>query len=330
MTARTNFSNSASRPYLCVDFGGTKIAAGIVDAANGKVLARAVQSTPVEAGSTGGLAAALATCNQALENGAQHQEAIVGIGISFGGPVDRDGSTVLRSMHVSTWENVPLPKLFSERFHVPAAMENDANAAALAEWLYGAGRGSHSLFYVQLSTGIGSGLILEGELYRGAGGAGEFGHMVVDPDGPQCSCGQRGCLESVAAGWALARDAHALMPARPGNASIDAKLVMDQARAGNSVARQIVARAFSLVGMSLANAINLLDPDLIVLGGGMIKANDLLLPWLQVELDRHVLPHLRSHVRLELSNLGADAPLIGAAAAADFRIMGKRMADIRS
>ena len=330
MTAPPNSTSSDSRLYLCIDFGGTKIAAGIVDAANGKVLARAVQSTPVEAGSTGGLAAALASCDQALRNGALHQEAVMGIGISFGGPVDPDGSTVLRSMHISAWENVPLPKLLSERFQVPAAMENDANAAALAEWLYGAGRGSRSLFYVQLSTGIGSGLVLEGELYRGAGGAAEFGHVVIDADGPQCSCGQRGCLESVAAGWALARDAHALLPARPGALSMDAEFVMDQARAGDLAARQIVARAFSSVGVALASAINLLDPELIVLGGGMIKASDLLLPWLQVELDRHVLPHLRSHMRLELSNLGGDAPLIGAAAAADFRIMGKRMAGLRS
>lgn len=111
---------------------------------------------------------------------------------------------------------------------------------------------------------------------------------------------------------------------------MDAEFVMKQARAGDFAAKQIVARAFSSVGVSLASAINLLDPELIVLGGGMIKASDLLLPWLQVELDRHVLPHLRSHVRLELSNLGADAPLIGAAAAADFRIMGKRMAGLRS
>ena len=330
MTAPNAVSHSVSRPYLCIDFGGTKIAAGIVDAATGKVLARAVQSTPADAGSSGGLTAALAMCNQAFQNWALQQEAVVGVGISFGGPIDRDGSTVLRSMHVSAWENVPLPQLFSERFHVPAAMENDANAAALAEWLYGAGRGSHSLFYVQLSTGIGSGLILDGDLYRGAGGAGEFGHMVADPDGPQCSCGQRGCLESVAAGWALARDAHALLPARPGTQSIDARLVTDQARAGDSVARQIVARAFSAVGVSLASVINLLDPELIVLGGGLVEANDLLLPWLQLELDRHVLPHLRSHVRIELSNLGADAPLIGAAAAADFRITTQRMADIGS
>jgi glucokinase len=330
MTVPTNLSNSVSRLYLCVDLGGTKIAAGIVDAANGRVLARAAQSTPAEAGSTGGLAVALATCNQALRMGALDGEAVRGIGISFGGPVDPDGSSVLRSMHISAWENVPLPKLLSEQFQLPAAMENDGNAAALAEWLYGVGRGSHSLFYVQLSTGIGSGLVLEGELYRGAGGAAEFGHVVVDPDGPQCSCGQRGCLESVAAGWALARDAHAFLAARPGVSSMDAEFVMEQARAGDFAAKQIVARAFSSVGVSLASAINLLDPDLIVLGGGMVKANDLLLPWLHVELDRHVLPHLRSHARVELSKLGADAPLIGAAATADFRIMGKRIAGFQS
>lgn len=311
---------------MCLDFGGTKLAVGIVDAASGEVLARAVKSTPVEAGSAGGLAAALDLCDQALRDAPEDREAVFGVGVSFGGPVAPGGSTVVRSMHVKAWENVPLTELLSKRFHLPAVVENDANAAALAEWLFGVGRGKRSLFYIQLSTGIGSGLVLEGELYRGAGGASEFGHLVVDPDGRECVCGQRGCLESVAAGWAIARDGRALLQAIPGTSPVDAELVMDQARAGISTARQIVARAFSAIGVSLASAVNLLDPELIVLGGGMAAADDLLYPWLQLELDRHVLPHLRSHVRLELSKLGANAPLIGAAVVADFRIIGNRFA----
>lgn len=307
------------RPYLCLDFGGTKICAGIVDAVTGKVLARALRSTPVTSGSSGGLNVALSACQEVVASTSIAVNALVGVGISFGGPVTADGSTVVRSMHVHSWENLSLPELISTQFGLPTAMENDANAAALAEWRYGIGRGAHNLFYLQLSTGIGSGLILQDRLYRGDGGAGEFGHVVVDGNGPECHCGRRGCLESVAAGWAIARDGQAMLADSRQSIPIDAELVIEQARRGVSDARQIIARAFSAVGQALATAVNLLDPGLIIVGGGMASADDLLFPWLTVELDRHVLPHLRGHTRVQRSELGVDTPLIGAAVVADLR-----------
>jgi glucokinase len=238
-------------------------------------------------------------------------EELRGIGISFGGPVARDRRSIVRSMHVDAWEQTALPDALSRRFGLAATMENDANAAALAEARCGAGRGVRDLLYVQVSTGIGSGLVFAGALHRGRGGAGELGHVVVDSNGPPCVCGKRGCLESVAAGWAIARDGELAA------VGLDAEEVIAAARTGDEAASRIIERAFSALGVAVANAINLLDPERVVLGGGIASAEDLLLPHLHATIAEHVVPHLRDATRLVRSQLGPDAPLVGAAIAAD-------------
>jgi glucokinase len=302
-----------ARYYLCLDFGGTKLAAGIVDATTGQVVERERRPTPSTQGAEQSLLAAVAACDAVLARAAIPLDQLGGIGISFGGPLGRDRRRVIRSMHVDSWEQTALPDALARRFGMAAVMENDANAAALAEARCGAGRGLRDLLYVQVSTGIGSGLLVGGALYRGRGGAGELGHVVVDPEGPRCVCGKRGCLESLAAGWAIARDGER---AAVGS---DAEEVIAAARSGDEAAGEIVARAFSAVGVAVANAINLLDPERVVLGGGIASADDLLLPPLHAALAEHVVPHLGDLTRVVLSQLGPDPPLVGAAIAADER-----------
>jgi glucokinase len=231
-------------------------------------------------------------------------------------------------MHVRAWEGMALPDALSDCFGLPAFMENDANAAALGEATHGAGAGARVVLYVQISTGIGAGLVIDRVLYCGRGGAGELGHVVVDPHGPQCVCGNRGCLESIASGWALARDAEcALRDPAPGSeldrlkredAEPSAEILIRAARRGDETARAIVQPAFSALGTVIANCVNLLDPDLVILGGGITGAPDVLLPPMQASLSEQVVHHLRAPGRLVSSRLGPHAPLIGAALVADF------------
>ncbi len=257
--------------------------------------------------------AVLEACDSVLSAGTVPAGSLLGAGISFGGPVSADGKDVVRSMHVDAWEGVALPELVSSRFGIPATMENDANAAALAEATFGAGRDAGSVLYVQVSTGIGAGLVVGGRLHRGRGGAGELGHVVVDPAGPECACGNRGCLEAVAAGWALARDARRI------GAGPDAKALIAAATAGDGKARAVVTAAFATLGVAIANAVNLLDPDVVAVGGGIAQASGILGPALEAALAAHVLPHLRDPGRLVFAELGGQAPLVGAAVAADRR-----------
>jgi glucokinase len=206
-------------------------------------------------------------------------------------------------------------------------MENDANAAAFAEATCGAGADGAVVLYVQVSTGIGAGIVIDRVLYRGGGGAGELGHVVVDPHGPICGCGKKGCLESVASGWALARDAeHALRDPAP-SSELDrlkhqhtepsAETLIGAARQGDQAAQAIVQRAFSALGIAIANCVNVLDPARVVLGGGIASAPDMLFPVVQAQLAEHVVSHLRNRDRLVGSRFGAHAPLIGAALLAD-------------
>jgi glucokinase len=322
--------STRARHVLALDFGGTKLAAAIVDAATGTVTAHTRRPTPAPEGADASLGVALEACRHVLEHSPVSRESLTAIGISFGGPVSANRTEVIRSMHVGAWDGAALPHTLHEQFGLPAFMENDANAAALAEATHGAGSEAGVVLYVQVSTGIGAGLVVNRVLYRGRGGGGELGHVVVDPDGPMCGCGNRGCLESVASGWALARDAErALQDAPPGSelhrlgrehSRPSAETLIAAARHGDEAARAILQPAFSALGIAIANCVNLLDPDCVVLGGGITNGGDILVPIVQARLAEHVVAHLRDPDRLAVSRLGAHAPLVGAAVLADLLV----------
>ena len=315
--------------YLCLDFGGTKLAAGVVDGKNGQILRAARRPAVRDRGYGGGIDAALELAGGILDEARLEVAALKGVGISFGGPMRSTGGHVVRSMHVDGWQDISLAERVSERLGLPATVENDANAAAIAEWRHGAGRGSMDMLYVQVSTGVGAGIIAGGMLQRGAsGGAGELGHVVVRSGGPKCRCGNYGCVESFSAGWALARDAcEALekgdipLPVGTRTHSVDAEQLIALARAGDTAAATIVTTAFQALGLGVANAVNLLDPELIVVGGGIAHAEDLLFPCLENAVETHVLPHLRPK-RVVPGQLGGYAPLVGAALLAHESLAG--------
>jgi len=251
------------------------------------------------------------------------EERPAAIGVSFGGPVDATTGTVRLSPHVPGWENVPLRRMLEAEFGAPASVDNDANVAALGEHRFGAGRGYDSLLYVTVSTGVGGGWILHGQPWRGAGGmAGEIGHTVVDPDGPVCVCGKRGCVERLAAGPGIAQRAREWLEAQPDRGrvlralvrhdleAVTAQMVSQAAAQGDELAWEALEVAAWALGAGIGNAANLVNPQRFVLGGGVTKAGERF--WAVIRRVAHETALPEAHFDVVPAALGDDAPLWGA------------------
>ena len=315
---------ASSKLLLGLDFGGTKLTAGLALAGEDELLARAQCPTPSDKSAREVFAAIAELARGLLREISQSPAAV---GVSFGGPVDAATGRVITCHHLPGWDDVPLREWVEEAFNAPAAVENDANAGALGEWRFGAGRGCDDLLYITVSTGIGGGLILDGRLRHGLNSlAGEIGHMIVEPGGPVCTCGRRGCLEALAAGPAIARRARELLKAEPQRGqvlrrlaggdleSITSKMVSQAAAAGDEVAQQALDEAARALGLGIANAATLLNPKLVVLGGGVIKAGERFLSVVRTVAQKQALQGIE--VRIVEAALGDDAPLWGAIALA--------------
>jgi glucokinase len=282
---------------LALDFGGTRLSAGLVELPAGRLLAHLEAPSPPDGDA--GRAAMLELAGRLLEQAPAHT-----IGVSFGGPVASDGRTVRRSMQVPGWEDFPLAQFLEDRLGLPAAIANDGAAAALAEARLGAGQGFRVTLYVTVSTGIGGGLALDGQVYRGERGwAGEIGHLCALPGGPVCSCGRSGCLEALASGRAIGRAYGAGRTARQ---------AAEAAAAGDARAADIWAQAMEHLGIGLASAANLLNPGVIVLGGGVTQAGEQFFAPVRAAFARHCLD---GETRLVPAGLGQAVCLIGAALA---------------
>ncbi|MCD6093340.1 MAG: ROK family protein [Candidatus Omnitrophica bacterium] len=211
---------------------------------------------------------------------------IKGISIAAPGPLDPQSGTIFSSPNLR-WKNVCIKKILEEKFNLPVVLENDANLAGLGESIYGAGKDVGSLFYLTVSTGIGGGFILDKEIYQGASfDAAEIGHTVVLPDGPLCNCGKRGCLEALCSGRAIAKKArqavrkhpHSLILRLAGRKreAITAQIVVEALRQNDKLAQQIWQEVCYFLGIGIANMINLVNPEMVVIGGGVSKAGTLL------------------------------------------------------
>jgi glucokinase len=277
----------------------------------------------------------LETLNLKLQTAHAGEEArggLAAVGVSFGGPVDWARGLVLLSHHVPGWEKFPLRDWLQDRFGVPAAVDSDANAGALGEHRFGAGQGYDSLMYITVSTGVGGGWILNGQPWRGADGmAGEIGHTVVDPDGPVCLCGKRGCVERLASGPYIAQRAREWLKAQPERGrilralagddveAITAKLVAQAAAQGDGMAWEALEIAAWALGMGIGNAANLVNPQCFVLGGGVTKAGERF--WEVVRRTAHETALPEVCFDIVPAALGDDAPLCGAIALAEDLIM---------
>jgi glucokinase len=244
-------------------------------------------------------------------------------GVSFGGPVDFLRQQV-SSLHACGWKDFPLALWLKETFHLPCRLDNDANAGALGEYHYGAGRGKASMVYVTISTGVGSGVICEGKLLHGKDGmAGELGHVPVADCGELCSCGNRGCLETFCSGRAIESRAQEWAARRPervgrmselsGHGEITARAVLTAAAEGDTAAGNIVQEVARRLARGLLVVIRLLNPELIVLGGGVAQAGATLLDPVRESLEELGSPTVRHSTKVVLTELGNESPLYGAA-----------------
>ncbi len=296
-----------------IDIGGTKIAAGVVDR-EGRILGRAACPTAAERGFPDGLRRMIAMLR---ETAARVDAPLEGIGIGCTGPVD-PVSGVLGSVDLLPgWRGGALVDGLAQAFGVPTAMENDADAAGLAEAVWGAGRGKRRFLYVTVGTGIGAALIVDGSLYRGVDGFHpEIGHQVIDLSGPPCYCGARGCWETLASGpaieaWMKAR----LAPDFPGSAGLSMKRIRELAEAGDGLALSAMARLGFYLGVGLANLVIVFCPDMIALGGGVMESSHLFLDRARQVIRRHCALVPFDKAELAVAALGADAALAGAAQA---------------
>ena len=306
----------ATRLAIGADLGGTKVAVGVVDSEQ-RVLGR-WQEPSAGLDPTALLARIEAVLARALE---AHPEAgAVGLGLPCA--IDHERG-VARSAVNLPLADVPIRDLVSERLGLPVFLDNDANVAALAEHRFGAARGTENAVMLTIGTGVGGGVVLGGEIFRGRGAAPEIGHIVVDADGPPCqgSCPNRGCIEALASGTALGREGRAAAAAHPDSAlghalaageRIDGKDVMEAALAGDEVARNVFELVGTRLGAALASLANMFAPDVFVIGGGAAAAGDLLLDPARTELARRALsPH--DEIPVVLAELGPEAGMVGAA-----------------
>jgi glucokinase len=292
--------------YLALDFGGTKHAAGLIERGSRHWLEkRQVLAPPNSDGETDRrvifeLAGALL---------ASHPGELAAIGVSFGGPVDWKSGRVILSHHVPGWEDTPLVAMLHERYRVPAIMDNDANVAALGEWRFGAGQGCESLLYITVSTGIGGGWVLGGKIHRGADSmAGEIGHLAVDPDGPECVCSKRGCVEAIGSGTNIGR----AMNERRGETRWTGIEVDRAAEAGDPEAIAVMESAARALGIGIGYAITLMNPGQVIIGGGVANAGQVYWRTLRATAASYVLPQMR--VEILPAALGGESPLWGAVA----------------
>ncbi len=313
---------------LALDYGGTKLSAAIAGVGERKWRAlERIPSPPVKDAQYD-QATMLAMARRLL--GGQTPAAI---GVSFGGPVDARQGRVILSHHIPGWDNTPLREQLQDAFGAPASVDNDANVAALGEYRFGAGQGRASLLYVTVSTGVGGGWVLDGKIFGGADGmAGEIGHTVVDPAGPLCICGRRGCVEAIACGLAIARAARERLLAAPAEGKILRELVADDsnavtgervaraANAGDPLAQEVIDHAAHALGFGIGTAITLMNPERVVVGGGVSKSGARWLDGVRAAARANSLPQMR--VDIVVAAFEDDAPLWGAIALAEQLLRG--------
>lgn len=303
-----------------VDVGGTKVLGGVVNE-HGTVLAHARRDTPRQ----GGAALTQAIADVALELMKDFE--VESVGISAAGFVSSDRKTMLATPNIAGWNGVNLDKELGTLIGLPLVIENDANAAAWGEARFGAGVNEHHLMMLTIGTGIGGGVVVNGQLYRGAFGiAAEFGHMRVVPDGHLCGCGARGCFEQYASGNALLRHAREAISASPevarnllalGDgtvAGLTGKHITDAARQGDAVALAAFNTTAQWLGAGIASLSVVLDPACVVIGGGVIDAGEILLGPTRAAVERNM-PFSGKHPspRIIAAELGNEAGLVGAA-----------------
>lgn len=306
---------------LGIDLGGTTVKVGVVNH-RGVIVGRGQRATEVEKGVEGVIGNIALAVEDALSAAGVHKEDLDGAGMGSPGICDTQRGVVVRAGNLH-FLNVPVAPLLSERLGLPVKLENDANAAALGEQWCGAARGSNHVIMFTLGTGVGGGLILDGRIYSGSTGwAGELGHIPIVENGPACTCGVNGCLETVASATAMGLAARRAIEAGESEimariakeqGHVDARVVILAAQEGDLVARGILRQVGEYLGLASAMLVSALNPELIVVGGGASKGGEFLLEPIRQVISRRAMPGPSGVVKVVQATLGNDAGLIGAA-----------------
>ena len=312
-------------PILGVDIGGTKVAVGLVGR-DGKILTQSRK--PMIANGTA--EAGLQAVTEAIDSlffSAEKGGGILNIGICAPGPLDPVSGLVLNPPNLPCWRDFPLAERIRNTYKVSVKLDNDANAAALAETVWGAARGYRYVFYATIGTGIGTGIVFDGKIYHGhTGAAGEGGHVSIDYRGPVCGCGKRGCIEILAAGPAIGARARAKISAAPSRsaslvdlahhdvAAVTSEVVGRAYVAGDPLAREILQETVELLTAWLGNIVDLLDPDVLVMGGGVAAMLQPFFGEIKTQLPRWCVNPRVSEIPLVMAHYGADAGIAGGAA----------------
>jgi glucokinase len=313
--------------FIGVDVGGTKVAAGLVDGA-GEILSHHRTAMPSNGTAAEGLAAVVqaietASASNNGENGAPHM--IRGIGICSPGPLNPNTGIVINPPNLPCWRNFPLAAEVARVYRVPVKVDNDANAAGLAETLWGAGRGYQNVFYVTFGTGVGTAFLTGGKIYHGRTGAAvEGGHMTIDYQGVRCGCGKLGCIEAYASGPAIARRARAKLESGRSSSlldkaggkvdQVDSKMLGEALGAGDAVAKEVLNETVELLACWFGNIVDLFEPDVMVVGGGLSLMLKPHFPEIQDRLPHWSVNQRCQEIPFVPARYGEDAGVAGGAA----------------
>ncbi len=312
-----------------IDLGGTKISGAVSDK-DGKLLYMKTIDTLASEGSVNVIGRITWLINHVLSELNISNEDVFGVGIASPGPLNSDEGIIIETPNLP-FKNFPLKKAVESATGIKTFIDNDANAAALGEFLFGAGKEAENLIYITVSTGVGGGIIINKKLYRGkSGNAGEIGHMTVEPNGPRCNCGNYGCLEVMSSGTAIARIAKERLNHTENIKNVESLLstfenitpkeVFECASKGDKLALEVVDYTSNYLGIGIASLINIFDPEMIIIGGGVSKVGDMLFDRLKkVALERSF-EVMSNTVKIVPASLGTDAGLIGALAIVSSKI----------
>jgi predicted NBD/HSP70 family sugar kinase len=313
----------SSGGFVGVDFGREIVRVAIANRAGELLLDARSDRLEVAHEAARALAVAEAMVSRALGETELQPDGLIGAGVAVSAPVRSDSPGFASGVIFPSWAEVNVGEFFRERLRVPVHVGNDANLGALAEATFGAGRTQRNVFYVMLSEGIGGGVIIDGRIYRGqAGAAGELGHIVVNPDGQVCRCGNRGCLATVAGGAALTA---ALRQMHGSHMTVDE--LIDLSQEGDPGVTRLIAGAGEAVGRVLAGVCSLLDPELVIIGGELAPAGQSLLDSISASLDRWISP-ASGHYPVVLGELGGKAEVLGAIALAMSQVPDETLAPL--
>jgi glucokinase len=317
----------AARTFtLGVDIGGTKVAAGLVDA-GGAILFQTRVGMPARGSAAEGFGAVQSAIAGVFAARPEARASLTGIGICAPGPLDPATGVILTPPNVPCWRNFPLAAEVQRVFGLSARVDNDGNAAALAESIWGAGVGYRNVFYTTLGTGIGTGIVCDRKIYHGrTGSAAEGGHVTIDYRGPQCGCGKRGCIEALCSGPAIARRARERLVESPDADSkmfalasgkvdgVDAEIVAEAFRQGDPLACEVLRESADFLAVWAGNVIDLLEPDVFIFGGGLAQLMSGFLGQIREQLANWCVNKRSREMPMVLAKYGADAGIAGAAA----------------